>query len=86
MFGRQRESCYLSKELNAARVAYGSLRRHESSSVDLTVVAACVIVQKSHVLSLADYLALPGAKDEKAYEQVDVGEKEGDSRYIIALV
>ena len=54
--------------------------------VDLTVVAACVIVQKSHVLSLADYLALPGAKDEKAYEQVDVGEKEGDSRYIIALV
>ena len=28
----------------------------------------------------------PGVKDEKAYEQVDVGEKEGDSRYIIALV
>jgi hypothetical protein len=38
------------------------------------------------ILSLKTFLALPGVEDEKAYEQVVLGERNSELRYTVNLV
>lgn len=38
------------------------------------------------ILSLKTYLALPGVEDEKAYEQIALGERDSELRYTINFV